>query len=287
MATLLAVAYSTRHKDALRRAASACCGKGRPSTHSPLGVPRELPGDGSNHSHHPGNTPVKHLMSRCAPVPDFNLRPARKLDATPHRTAGRSPVVGFNPHPVRKPGATRVGESACLWKIGFNPHPARKPGATWHRSRSLSDTEPVSILTQPGSRVQRVERGQPAHAHQVSILTQPGSRVQPRGPGSSDRHGGVSILTQPGSRVQRHVQRLADRPRGSFNPHPARKPGATSHNPVVRHDLLPGFNPHPARKPGATWPTASWTGCASGVSILTQPGSRVQPFHRGLPFMWQ
>ena len=58
-----------------------------------------------------------------------------------------------------------------------------------------------------------------------------------------------------------------------FNPHPARKPGATPGGPL-RLRRADCFNPHPARKPGAT-------GCLRcgpsdrAVSILTRPESRV------------
>src|SRR5229473_3377710 len=113
----------------------------------------------------------------------------------------------------------------------------------------------VSILTQPESRVQRLLLFSIHDAKPVSILTQPESRVQPSCCGVS-----FSIT--------------------SFNPHPARKPGATSQfsclqastcmfqsspspkagcnlNRLGRHfSTQRCFNPHPARKPGATCPCA-------------------------------
>ena len=132
---------------------------------------------------------------------------------------------------------------------GFNPHPARKPGATRLTRRRTRPIDRVSILTQPGSRVQRA--------------------------GSRDGVV-VSILTQPGSRVQRNS---AGR---RFNPHPARKPGATGDRPTMALPVTPCFNPHPARKPGATRRSR---GCPSGREFQSSPspeaGCNVRPRHVG------
>ena len=216
---------------------------------------------------------MQHVLRPIVPSPDSEFQ------------SSSSPEAGCN-----TPG--------CSWPTlstsGFNPHPARKPGATSQPTGGDLPTLSVSILTQPGSRVQHDLLFLRDLHESVSILTQPGSRVQ--------RPGAVfesAILTQPGSRVQRwhgHEGLAAEwfqsspspeagcnppsnnlvqltGPRG-FNPHPARKPGATAGNPHPARKpgatwrRWHGFNPHPARKPGATRHIT--------FSILTQPGSRVQ-----------
>ena len=59
-----------------------------------------------------------------------------------------------------------------------------------------------------------------------------------------------------------------------FNPHPARRPGATR---TPYHPLLydEGFNPHPARRPGATRCDVGVRGSVYLVSILTRREGRV------------
>ena len=86
----------------------------------------------------------------------------------------------------------------------------------------------------------------------------------------------VSILTRPEGRVLPPAGRPAPPPTSRFNPHPARRPGATwvtdpaSAIPIAfqsspgpkagcyarrpsRASGMTGFNPHPARRPGATY----------------------------------
>ena len=87
----------------------------------------------------------------------------------------------------------------------------------------------VSILTRPEGRVQRADRGALApRSMKVSILTRPEGRVQPVYP--------------------QHAQRW----------------------------VLLGFNPHPARRPGATIDGYANIALRIMVSILTRPEGRVQ-----------
>ena len=140
-----------------------------------------------------------------------------------------------------------------------------------------SATVRVSILTRPESRVQLLLRqadfewdefqsspGPKAGCNArvwflldtatlVSILTRPESRVQPVFMMTVGGRDVVSILTRPESRVQ--------------------PPFHTARPPVVIC-----FNPHPARKPGATSSIVSRNLSDKNVSILTRPESRVQPF---------
>ena len=108
----------------------------------------------------------------------------------------------------------------------------------------------------------------------------------------------VSILTRPESRVQRtRVVAIADwlefqsspgpkagcnHPRlrlsfctRCFNPHPARKPGATR-RPAIRSMRLGRFQSSPGPKAGCNWQAHHRIHQARRVSILTRPESRVQ-----------
>ena len=85
----------------------------------------------------------------------------------------------------------------------------------------------------------------------VSILTRRDGRVQPyhRIDGAASYE--VSILTRRDGRVQQSRNVIRPTRPMSFNPHPARWPGATT-DPHANTDANTGFNPHPARWPGAT-----------------------------------
>ena len=93
----------------------------------------------------------------------------------------------------------------------------------------------------------------------------------------------VSTLTRRESRVRPQSRSGACGQPAGFNPHPARKPGATG----VAHSALGsprGFNPHPARKPGATAVYAH-PQCGNDVSTLTRRESRVRlQYHRRRPY---
>ena len=211
----------------------------------------------------------------------------------------------FNPHPARRPGATsptasvhlhlhrdvsiltrpegRVQRSACGlnsgWRSCFNPHPARRPGATSPECliRDVSLFE--RFQSSPGQKAGCNCRNCGRHAGLVvvSILTRPEGRVQPLVPIRSRRNS--SFNPHPARRpgATRGTAAVRRRPWG-FNPHPARRPGATPEWPT--NDEVTGgscFNPHPARRPGAT-PRSSRPGCVPlPVSILTRPEGRVQP----------
>src|SRR5579884_2429477 len=61
----------------------------------------------------------------------------------------------------------------------------------------------------------------------------------------------VSILTRPEDRVPPYIRTLKGATQ-CFNPHPARRPGATPSR-LVLAPIGMCFNPHPARRPGATY----------------------------------
>ena len=204
----------------------------------------------------PGATSTRQGMSGSSQC--FNPHPARRPGATWPSPILRLQPRGFNPHPARRPGATygvptthiplptfqsSPGQKAgcnprirprCAPPSCFNPHPARRPGATsaLHSSQSIAlgcfNPHPAR---RPGATSARVVLGR-RDSIRVSILTRPEGRVQPLPPPSClDRRDSIR-----------------------FNPHPARRPGATPGGSQRRVQALGSFNPHPARRPGATPP---------------------------------
>ncbi len=155
----------------------------------------------------------------------------------------------FNPHPARRPGATGK-RFACKRRLTcFNPHPARRPGATRLLFAQLTVCY-VSILTRPEDRVQQCAPG-----------TRGGDGMFQSSPGpKTGCNGGVL----PG----RNSYRL-------FQSSPGPKTGC---NGIDGYGVVAGhcFNPHPARRPGATCVAHSPRAVQSGVSILTRPEDRVQ-----------
>ena len=146
----------------------------------------------------------------------------------------------------------------CVCRLCFNPHRARRPGATQtpHKRRP---PHPVSILTGPEGPVQRDHRLNPPHPSRcfnphrarrpgatlvptipapmanVSILTGPEGPVQQTATPHSHLKPDVSILTGPEGPVQ-HVKPLhALGQHHRFNPHRARRPGATVYAPLTAH----------------------------------------------------
>ena len=143
---------------------------------------------------------------------------------------------------------------SCIALNLFQSSPGPKAGCNHRTNLVRSLAARVSILTRPEGRVQPHPVVNLDGFVLVSILTRPEGRVQPswircgdRSPGpvsiltrpegrvqlGDDRswHGGavgVSILTRPEGRVQPARSGISRRLRTRFNPHPARRPGATS-----------------------------------------------------------
>ncbi len=130
---------------------------------------------------------------------------------------------------------------------------------------------------------------------EVSILTQPGGRVLLFLSVFLALNKPVSILTQPGGRVLRST-RTEHPPQCGFNPHPARRPGATLVEEI--NTLRAKFQSSPSPEAGCykiSLASAAFSsqfqsspspeaGCyhvylttqqPDNVSILTQPGGRV------------
>src|SRR5579884_165396 len=140
------------------------------------------------------------------------------------------------------------------------------------KQMTINELIEVSILTRPEDRVPPGELGRSRQGRHVSILTRPEDRVPPVN--GSSRTGGrcVSILTRPEDRVPRgpayrhlaHVQ--------GFNPHPARRPGATVHTHPQRSYAM--FQSSPGPKTGCHR-TYAHSKELRNVSILTRPEDRV------------
>ena len=268
----------------------------------------------------------------------FNPHPARRPGATSGHgercTASMREV--FQSSPGQKAGCNadpvaRLRYRCIKLVVSILTRPEgrvqRQPLASQSDRTGASLT--VSILTRPEGRVQRstVPQLEPLRTGRVSILTRPEGRVQhqhamesrpgkrfiltrPSATRAWHRRGlaTVSILTRPEGRVQRVGLSRPYMPQGSlrFNPHPARRPGATrrlaapnllrtetaSFNPHPARrpgataapgaygtiTFNAGFNPHPARRPGATPQVLPRACCRTRqpVSILTRPEGRVQ-----------
>ena len=160
----------------------------------------------------------------------------------------------------------------------FNPHPARRPGATLQGDHGVAQVHKVSILTRPEGRVQQAF-DQALQTHNEKFQSSPGQKAgcNSRGRQAPDLPHPVSFLTRPEGRVQPGWSAGSSRTGNRcFNPHPARRPGATTAGHRRHQRLRGGFNPHPARRPGAT-PRPFFLPALDRVSILTRPEGRVQP----------
>ena len=173
--------------------------------------------------------------------------------------------AGCNQGPYRRNGG---------WRRCFNPHPARRPGATW-TIPAIAGPTTVSILTWPEGRVQQ-QRACAVQSAGIGFQSSPGQKAGCNTPVPTPTRGSCCFNPHP---ARRPGATTAGRRRGSpfpcFNPHPARRPGATARASDTRF-RAPSFNPHPARRPGATSVQIYVPPETHKVSILTRPEGRVQ-----------
>ena len=192
--------------------------------------------------------------------------------------SGASSARCFNPHPARRPGATcqRVGRNAG--PAGFNPHPARRPGATGKLAVvTKRNYGGVSILTRPEGRVLR-SRAYSARLHPDSFNPHPARR--PGATYSSGTRAGKSVQFQssPGPKAGCYG-RTREPDACDFRVSILTRPeGRVLHSATLAHFCESrGFNPHPARRPGATRGLPHPLLRDDSVSILTRPEGRVLP----------
>ena len=174
------------------------------------------------------------------------------------RRAFRSEHPRFNPHPARRPDATtRSPPPGTRGWLTFQSSSSQKAGCNNQESaarhQGLVD---VSILIQPEGRMQH----SPAAFAADMMMFQSSSSQKAgcnRGASKTTR-GSWSFNPHPARRpdATTALRRAAGTTHGArFNPHPARRPDATlsTCSALSRYDG--GFNPHPARRPDATWTT--------------------------------
>ena len=134
----------------------------------------------------------------------------------------------------------------------FNPRPARGPGAARTRHRRPTRAETVSILARPEGRalqlVGRVVVGDPL----------------------------VSILARPEGRALRRRRRRAPSRAASFNPRPARGPGAAGAFPYSEAESI-WFQSSPGPRAGRCLRQGGRVRDPDEVSILARPEGRALP----------
>ena len=161
----------------------------------------------------------------------------------------------------------------------------------------------VSILIQPEGRMQHAAASGVRHGISVSILIQPEGRMQHLVVGPLGDPEVFQSSSSPKAGCNGASRGRVTTALLSFNPHPARRPDATSHMALLRereaHEFQSssspkagcnarrlrwpctarslGFNPHPARRPDATAAHFRMRGTCIMVSILIQPEGRMQP----------
>jgi hypothetical protein len=150
------------------------------------------------------------------------------------------PKTGCNLPPTHR----RACQRPC-----FNPHPARRPGAT---------LEGMSIVIV--SRQFQSSPGPKTGCNTAAIT----SRGQPG-----------AFQSSPGPKTGCNLwcpSLFLSHPPG-FNPHPARRPGATRNGSAAGSLPGSGFNPHPARRPGATCRCCSFAVSESDM-FQSSPGPK-------------
>ncbi len=160
------------------------------------------------------------------------------------------PLFSFNPHPTAESGATGHHLQQPSGTMRFNPHPTAESGATASESSTLLLPGDVSILTQPQSRVQR----------QTWVVWRGRKKFQ----SSPNRRVGCNLQVYVLSPLQRRFQSSPNRRVGCNGMYCARR--------FARRR----FQSSPNRRVGCNEAALALGGVECGVSILTQPQSRVQ-----------
>ena len=143
----------------------------------------------------------------------------------------------------------------------------------------------VSILIRPEGRMQLSESARPilfpgstGVSTPVSILIRPEGRMQPQLSTQANTTAiYVSILIRPEGRMQRPLFVHSLVHRVGFNPHPARRPDATSATNQVDLRVYPLFQSSSGQKAGCNNYAAEGDGAVHrAVSILIRPEGRMQ-----------
>ena len=237
----------------------------------------------------------RRTASRC-----FNPHPTRRPGATLRSIGARPHHTGFNPHPTRRPGATRVCSITSLPLSSFNPHPTRRPGAT--RQASLTQARdprgfnphptrrPGATLSSPDQTAIRDRfNPHPTRRPGATCLRDIVTRRNIEFQSSPDPKAGCDHVGRPGAGWQAGFQSSPDPKAGCdrspaawsclcpccFNPHPTRRPGATSHLRSV-YEPWWKFQSSPDPKAGCDVAHCHQACLVRVVSILTRPEGRVR-----------
>ena len=157
----------------------------------------------------------------------------------------------FNPHPARRPDATTPGRWRWGWSMRFNPHPARRPDAT---------AQPGPIFDHLGAF--QSSSGQKAGCNHRDLATRHHVVI-------------VSILIRPEGRMQPGVRAVTNPSWVGFNPHPARRPDATTGR-LRFSALLRSFQSSSGQKAGCNRACETDRSSLYKVSILIRPEGRMQ-----------
>ncbi len=152
----------------------------------------------------------------------------------------------FNPLPARRPGATLVHSKFAKIRRSFNPLPARRPGATPEVQQAM-ERALVSILSQP--------EGRELHNRHTIFSARAAFQSSP-----SPKAGSYKIHVALYGQVE------------SFNPLPARRPGATKGEWIGKPLKLVSILSQPEGRELRAM--ALYMLMADGVSILSQPEGR-------------
>ena len=134
----------------------------------------------------------------------------------------------------------------------------------------------VSILTRPEGRMRLGPGCDCGHTCCVSILTRPEGRMRPpEAAPDVARTESVSILTRPEGRMRREEVRAMLAQLRWFQSSPDPKAGCDPASAPRGCCRRACFNPHPTRRPDATTGRSAGA-CASYVSILTRPEGRMR-----------
>ncbi len=206
------------------------------------------PGGRAQHPNGPGIVVAK-IAFQSSPRPEAGRNPILQGDVTN--------LVSFQSSPRPEAGRNPAGVAVRFQLSQFQSSPRPEAGRNYRAVRCDRSRLDVSILTPPGGRAQltdsgdnevtltfqsspRPEAGRNA-ARAVSPYLEIRFQSSPR-PEAGRNHraaywsacrGLVSILTPPGGRAQRLVVGRRRIPILRFNPHPARRQGATSSNVIT------------------------------------------------------
>ena len=159
------------------------------------------------------------------PVSILTRPEGRVLPAAPrHRS---SAPFCFNPHPARRPGATASAMASPPQSARFQSSPGPKAGCYPRIRRPVGNLKLFQSSPGPKAGCYYLTSRYGGGNDTVSILTRPEGRVLPRRWATPALRAPVSILTRPEGRVLRGVELRSSVAGVGFNPHPARRPGAT------------------------------------------------------------